>query len=35
LIEHPQWTAEQLREHARQVDDDVILERLMEDFLSV
>lgn len=35
LIESPTWTAEQFREHARQVDDDVILERLMEDFLSV
>jgi UDP-glucose:(heptosyl)LPS alpha-1,3-glucosyltransferase len=33
MIENPTWTAEQFREHARQVDDDVILERLMEDFL--
>jgi UDP-glucose:(heptosyl)LPS alpha-1,3-glucosyltransferase len=35
LIENPMWTAEQFREHARQVDDDVVLERLVEDFLSV
>ena len=35
LIDNPQWTAEQLREHARQVDDDVILEMLLEDFLAI
>ena len=35
LIENPQWTAEQLREHARQIDDDVVMEKLMEEFLSV
>lgn len=35
LIEKPQRTAEQLREHARQVDDDVILDKLMEEFLAI
>ena len=35
MIENPPWTAEQLREHARHVDDDVVLERLLEEFLSV
>jgi len=33
VIEHPQWRSEQFREHAFQVDDDVILERLLRDFL--
>lgn len=35
LIENPKWTAGQFREHARQLDDDVILEKLMEAFLSI
>lgn len=35
LIENPTWTAEQLREHARQVDDDVILDKLMDEFLAI
>lgn len=34
LIENPKWTPAQIREHARQVDDDVILEKLLEDFIS-
>ena len=34
LIENPRWTPDQLREHARQVDDDVILEHLMNRFIS-
>lgn len=34
LIENPKWTPGQIREHARQVDDDVILEKLLEDFIS-
>jgi UDP-glucose:(heptosyl)LPS alpha-1,3-glucosyltransferase len=33
LIAQPQWTAEQMREHARNVDDEVILDKLMTDFL--
>ena len=35
LIEVPRWTAEQFRAHARQIDDDTILKKLLEDFLSV
>ncbi len=35
LIENPQRTAQQLREHARQVDDDVILDKLIEEFLAI
>lgn len=35
LIENPQWTAEQLREYARKVDDDVILDKLIEEFLTI
>lgn len=35
LIERPAWTPEQLRQHARNVDDDVILEQLLSRFLSV
>lgn len=35
LIENPTWTAEQFREHARQVDDDVILDKLIEKFLAI
>lgn len=35
LIENPTWTAGQFREHARQVDDDIVLEKLLEDFLPV
>ena len=34
LIENPSWTPEQLRAHARQVDDDVILEKLLKEFIS-
>jgi UDP-glucose:(heptosyl)LPS alpha-1,3-glucosyltransferase len=33
LIENPRWTAEQFREHARQLDDDDILDKLIEQFL--
>lgn len=35
LIAHPRWRAEQLREHARFVDDDVILDRLFRQFLML
>ena len=35
LIENPVWTPEQLRQHARNVDDDVILEQLLSRFLTV
>jgi UDP-glucose:(heptosyl)LPS alpha-1,3-glucosyltransferase len=35
LIEDPSWTAEQLRDHARRVDDDSVLEKLLEDFLAI
>lgn len=35
LIDNPTWTAAQLREHARQVDDDVILDKLMDEFLAI
>lgn len=35
LIENPRWTAEQFREHARKVDDDVILDQLIEEFLAI
>jgi UDP-glucose:(heptosyl)LPS alpha-1,3-glucosyltransferase len=35
LIESPRWTPDQLRNHARQVDDDIILEKLMNRFLNV
>jgi len=34
LIEKPLWTPEMLREHARQVDDDLILEKLLREFIS-
>lgn len=33
LIEKPQWTADQFRAHSRQVYDDVILERLLREFI--
>jgi UDP-glucose:(heptosyl)LPS alpha-1,3-glucosyltransferase len=33
LIESPTWSPEMLREHAHQVDDDVILERLLREFI--
>lgn len=33
LLERPKWTPEQIRAHARQVDDDVILEKLLKDFI--
>lgn len=32
LIESPQWTPQQLRDHARQCDDEVVLERLLREF---
>jgi UDP-glucose:(heptosyl)LPS alpha-1,3-glucosyltransferase len=32
LIENPVWEPDRIREHARQVDDDVILEQLLENF---
>jgi UDP-glucose:(heptosyl)LPS alpha-1,3-glucosyltransferase len=32
LIENPVWTADRIRQHARNVDDDVILEQLMTKF---
>ncbi len=32
LIRLPEWSPEQIREHARNVDDDVILDQLMEKF---
>ena len=35
LIEAPRWTAEQLRAHARHLDDDIVLTKLLEDFLSI
>lgn len=35
LLISPQWTPDQLRQHARQVDDDVILEQLLTKFLNV
>jgi UDP-glucose:(heptosyl)LPS alpha-1,3-glucosyltransferase len=35
LIECPVRTPEELRSHARNVDDDVILEKLLENFLTV
>jgi UDP-glucose:(heptosyl)LPS alpha-1,3-glucosyltransferase len=35
MIAFPQWTPDQLRNHARQVDDDVILEQLLDKFLNV
>ena len=34
LIDHPRQDAVQLREHVRCLDDDAILERLLEEFLS-
>lgn len=34
LIENPMWTPIQLRNHARQLDDAVILDRLLTQFLS-
>lgn len=34
LIAAPQWTPDQLRDHAREVDDDVILDKLLKDFLT-
>ena len=34
LVENPAWTPEQFRKHARNVDDDVILESLLTHFLS-
>lgn len=34
LIEHPVRTPEELRDHARNVDDDVILDKLLEEFLA-
>ncbi len=34
LIERPQWSPERLRDHARQVDDAVILEKLLSEFMS-
>lgn len=33
LVESPKWSPEMLREHAHQVDDDVILERLLREFI--
>jgi UDP-glucose:(heptosyl)LPS alpha-1,3-glucosyltransferase len=35
LIEQPSWSPQQLRNHARNVDDDVILDQLLEKFLKV
>jgi UDP-glucose:(heptosyl)LPS alpha-1,3-glucosyltransferase len=35
LIAVPQWTPDQLRNHARDVDDEVILEQLLVSFLNV
>jgi UDP-glucose:(heptosyl)LPS alpha-1,3-glucosyltransferase len=35
LIDSPQWTPDQLRNHARFVDDEVILEKLLVSFLNV
>jgi UDP-glucose:(heptosyl)LPS alpha-1,3-glucosyltransferase len=35
LIACPQWTPDQLRTHARYVDDAVILEQLLDSFLNV
>jgi UDP-glucose:(heptosyl)LPS alpha-1,3-glucosyltransferase len=35
LIEQPLCTPDQLRRHARNVDDDVILEQLLDNFLNV
>ena len=32
LIENPQWTPQQLRDHARQCDDEIVFERLLKDF---
>lgn len=35
LIEQPVMTPDQLRQHARNVDDDVVLEQLLVDFLDI
>ena len=35
LIEHPSHSPDELRQHARNVDDDVIFEKLLGDFLSI
>jgi UDP-glucose:(heptosyl)LPS alpha-1,3-glucosyltransferase len=34
LIENPRWTPDQLRAHSRQVDDDVVMERLLDEFIG-
>lgn len=34
LIEQPLWSPDQLRQHARNVDDDVILDQLLEKFFQ-
>ncbi|WP_319408666.1 glycosyltransferase [uncultured Desulfosarcina sp.] len=34
LIERPQWSPERIRDHARQVDDEVILEKLLSEFIG-
>lgn len=34
LMENPEWTPDQFRAHSRQVDDDVILDKLLEEFVA-